>query len=311
MEAQRMSARARAGVARLAVCLAALAALPAAAQNFLWEVSSLTNRAYLFGTVHAGKLEWYPLPPAVREAFEASQALVVEADIGDEQAMNASGAAMTYPPSDSLERHVPAADYARFTALLPRYGLGLAAMSRMKPFMAASLLVFEEWARAGFLPAYGVDGYLLAKAKAEGKPVEELEGVATQMRLMDSLTDAQSTAIFEGTLTAVEDGLAREQIRAVVDAWRSGDTDGLLDAVRRYDARVKGAQAIEDQFVWSRHDAMVAKIAHGLDDTRQRRFIAVGALHLAGPRGLVARLRGRGYMVRRVFVAPPEEREAK
>jgi uncharacterized protein YbaP (TraB family) len=33
---------------------------------------------------------------------------------------------------------------------------------------------------------------------------------------------------------------------------------------------------------------------------RERVFVAVGALHLAGPRGLVETLRSRGYTVRQL-----------
>jgi uncharacterized protein YbaP (TraB family) len=54
---------------------------------------------------------------------------------------------------------------------------------------------------------------------------------------------------------------------------------------------------------------MVAKIAAWLDGPDRRRFVAVGALHLCGPRGLVELLRGRGYAVRQVFVAPPREKK--
>jgi uncharacterized protein YbaP (TraB family) len=56
---------------------------PALAESYLWEVSSLTNRLYLFGTIHAGKHDWYPLPTAVEEAFVDAKLLVVEADIAD------------------------------------------------------------------------------------------------------------------------------------------------------------------------------------------------------------------------------------
>ena len=50
--------------------LAGSPAVQPAARHYLWEVSSLTNKVYLFGTVHAGKRSFYPLPAPVREAFE-------------------------------------------------------------------------------------------------------------------------------------------------------------------------------------------------------------------------------------------------
>jgi uncharacterized protein YbaP (TraB family) len=81
----------------------------------------------------------------------------------------------------------------------------------------------------------------------------------------------------------------------------------MLDVARRYNEKVKGAAEFEEKFVWSRHPAMVEKIAGWLDGPRDRRFIAVGALHLVGPRGLVEELRKRGYDVRQLFVAPRGE----
>ena len=45
---------------------------------------------------------------------------------------------------------------------------------------------------------------------------------------------------------------------------------------------------------------MLNRIAGYLDDSRDRHFIAVGSLHLAGPRGLVELLRKRGYIVKQL-----------
>ena len=285
---------------------ATLAALGAGAQNFLWEVTGLTNHAYLFGTLHAGKPEWYPLPKAVEDAFEASPVIVVEADITDTTAMEKSAAATTYTAPDTLALHVPPEQYKRFKALLPRYSVPEAAIAQMKPFMASSLLVFAEWARRGYLPNEGVDGYLIRKAKGEVKALEEIEGIDTQLRLLDSLTDTENRNIFEGTLTALESGLTDEQIQGMVQAWQVGDPAMMLEVARRYNDKVKGAVELEDKFIWSRHPEMLQKII-GYLDSRERHFIAVGALHLCGPRGLVEQLRSRGYVVRQVFVAPRQE----
>jgi uncharacterized protein YbaP (TraB family) len=277
--------------------LLAWIALPAWAETSLWEVVSITNRAYLFGTVHAGKASWYPLPQVVESAFHESNVLVVEADITDVNALSKSANSMTYAPPDSLRRHVPADEYERYRKLLARYTIPEEAVAQSKPFLAVSLLVFSEWARAGFVPQHGVDAYLIAKAKAELKPVVEIEGVEMQVRLMESLTDEENRTIFSGTLAALEGGVTSDQINGMVEAWQKGDGKQLLEVARRYNDTVAGAKDIEEKFVWSRHEDMLKKI-DGYLASKDRHFIAVGALHLVGERGLVEQLRKRGYIVR-------------
>lgn len=278
-------------------CLIAASSL-ASAENFLWEVSSMTNRVYLFGTVHAGKKAWYPLPPAVEQAFVDSNVLVVEADITDLDAVAKASPLMTYAPPDTLAKHVKPAEYARFRKLLARYSLPEESVAQLRPFMAVSMLVFSEWARLGYMPQYGVDGYLIAKAKAETKPIVEIEGLAMQAKLIDSLTEPETRTLFEGTLTALESGLTGEQITGMVNAWQTGDPKLLLEIARKYNDTVPGAKEFEEKFIWARHDSMVAKIEGYLANSKDRHFVAVGSLHLAGPRGLVEMLRKRGYIVR-------------
>jgi len=278
----------------------ALAAAPAAAAPYLWEVLSMNNRVYLYGTVHAGRKEWFPLPREVEDAYEDSRVLVVEADITDANAAAGATSAMTYPPPDALRAHVPLEDYERFMKLLPRYRLLEPQVARMKPFMAASILVFGEWGRVGYLSQYSVDAYLLRRAKTDLKPIVELEGNAAQIALMTSFSEKEAATMFKGTLDALESGLTNEQIAGLVGAWQNGDPQLVLEIARRYNERVPGAVAIEDKFVWSRHEAMARKIEGFLTDTKQRHFIAVGALHLAGPRGLLEMLRKRGYVVRQL-----------
>jgi hypothetical protein len=291
------------GIARFLLLLAAFATLAAHAQvqpvarNFLWEVNSVGNRVYLFGTIHAGKLDWYPLPAAVEDAYADSAVVAVEADITDTKALSVTTSSMTYAPPDSLKAHVPPADYERFRKLLPRYAIPENQAIQLKPFMAVSALVFSEWGRLGYMPNLGIDSYFIRKAKADLKPIVEIEGVEAQMKLMDSLTEAEQQQIFDGTLKAIEMGLTSEQITGMVNAWQSGDPALMLEIAQRYNENVPGAKEFEEKFVWARHEAMLKKI-EGYLATRDRHFIAVGSLHLAGPRGLVEMLRKAGYIVK-------------
>jgi uncharacterized protein YbaP (TraB family) len=287
----------RSAILSLLLAVLAFGAARADAAVFLWEVIGLTNRAYLYGTVHAGKKEWFPLTKEVEDALNDSKVLVVEADVTNRAAMSA-GQSMTYAPPDTIKNHVSPEDYERFRKLLARYQLPESQVSQMKPFLAVSLLVFGEWARQGFLPQYGIDGYLISRAKAEAKPVVELEGVESQLRLMESLTEKENQTIFNGTLFALETGLSGEQINSLVKSWEAGDAENLLVIARSYNSQVKGAADFEEKFIWSRHADMLKKIDGYLTQSKDRHFIAVGALHLAGPRGLVEELRKRGYVVR-------------
>ncbi len=287
----------------LAPATAPAAAAPAAApaaRHYLWEVSSLTNRIYLYGTVHAGKASFYPLPEPVGKAFAESKILAVEADITNVEAMAKSSPAMLLTPPETLATSIPAPVYERFRRQLARFAIPEEQLAPLKPFIAASMLAFAEWGRQGYLPQYGVDLHLLTRAHAEGKRIVELEGTDEQTALMTSLGEEQQLQAFEGTLLALERGITRDQITGLVNAWQSGDAALLLDVMRSYHESVPGAKALEEKFIWSRHEAMAGKIEKWLLDGRDRVFVAVGALHLAGPRGLVELLRKRGYMVRQL-----------
>jgi uncharacterized protein YbaP (TraB family) len=291
---------------RLVLATAALAglALPALAQStpaarqYLWEVTSLTNRIYLYGTVHAGKASFFPLPEPVQKAFADSKVLAVEADITDAEAMSKGGSALMFEPPDKLANHVPAPVYERFRKQLERLGVPESQVAHMKPFVAASLLSFAEWGRQGYAANYGVDLQLIGQARKQGKRIVELEGAQAQTELMASLTEKEGQQALEGIVIALESGLSREQVTGLVNAWQSGDPNLLLEVVKAYNERIPGARELEEKFIWSRHEEMARKIEKWLLDGREPVFVAVGALHLAGPRGLVEMMRKRGYIVR-------------
>ncbi len=293
--------------------LAALLALPAAAhaqgaaapppagpRQFLWEVSSFTNKVYLYGTVHAGKAGFYPLPEAVQKAFADAQVLAVEADITDAEAMAKGGSSMIYAPPDKLSMHVPPPLYERLRALLRRLGIQERQVEPLRPFIAASLLTFTEWGRQGYQPNFGVDLHLITRAREAKMRLVELEGAQAQAQLIASLSDKEGVQALEGAVLALETGLARDHITGVVNAWQAGDPGLLLEVTRAYNDAVPGSRELEEKFIWSRHEALAGKIEAFLLSGRERVFVAVGALHLAGPRGLVEILKSRGHTVRQL-----------
>ena len=274
------------------------AATQARAELFLWEVRSMTNSAYIFGTIHAGKKEWFPLNETIEQAFAESKVLAVEADVTDLDAMAKTVSAMAYEAPDELSKHVPPEDFERFKAQVARLRLAESVTKRVKPFAAVSMLMFAEWEKAGYSPQFGIDAYLISKAKAMKKRVVEIEGVAAQSALMDSLTEEEHRRAFAGMLKALEDGLIIDQLDGMVKAWQSGDAFLMLELSRRYNEKIPGAREMEEKFIWSRHEAMLAKVEGYLNKSIEKHFIAVGSLHLAGKRGLIELLKAKGYVVK-------------
>ena len=258
----------------------------------------MTGSAWLFGTIHAGKKDWFPLAPVVEQALQDSEVVVVEADVTNVEAMAKSVSAMAYAAPDELSKHVDPKDYERFRYQAGRLRVPESSVKNLKPFTAASMLMFAEWARSGLSPEFGIDAYIISRARAYRKPVVELEGVEAQSAIMDSLTEAEHRTAFAGTLTALEDGLIGEQIEGMVKAWQLGDAFLMLELSRRYNEKIPGAREMEEKFIWSRHKDMLEKIEGYLNKSGKRHFIAVGSLHLAGNRGLVELLKSKGYVVR-------------
>jgi len=279
-------------------CILLLLAMQARAELFLWEVRSMTNSAYLFGTIHTGKKEWFPLPEPVEEAFAESRVLAVEADVTDLDAMTKTVAAMSYVAPDELSKHVTPEDFVRFKAQVARLGVDESLTKRVKPFSASSMLMFAEWESAGYSPQFGIDAYLISKAKALRKRVVEIEGVAAQAALVDSLTEQEHQRAFAGMLKALEEGIIDDQLDGMVKAWQTGDAFLMLELSRRYNEKIPGAREMEEKFIWSRHEAMLAKVEGYLNKSIEKHFIAVGALHLAGRRGLIELLKAKGYVVK-------------
>lgn len=291
-------------VASLVVAVSALLALGAAhaqadKRGFLWEIRKGTQSSLLFGTIHVGRPEFYPLPASRLNYMKRFDALVLEADVTDtaraitatqKYAMYGDGAA-------GLDKRLTPDMLKRAEAVFERNQLDPAPMMRMKPWMLGTVLALFEAAQAGYMPALSSEAYLIRLAKADSKPILEFEGIEQQFELFESVSWATQVAFLDDALKAVETRAARREINRIAQAWETADRAGLerLLAEMRSQTSV-GARFTVDTILLGRHDAMVHRIESLMADGKTYLF-AVGSLHMVGPDGLVARLRKRGYSV--------------
>ena len=268
-------------------------------RGFLYEIRKGTHASLLFGTIHVGRPEFYPLPASRLSHISRIDALVLEADITDVARATAATQkfAVYGPGEDGLDKRLPPDTLTRVEDALARNQLDARPMMRLKPWMLGSMLALLEAARAGYVQGQAAETYLSGLARAANRPILEFEGVEQQFSLFESAPWATQVAFLDEALKALESNAARREINRIVLAWETGDRPALERLLSEMQAQTSpGARFTVDTILLGRHPAMVRKIETLMADGRNYLF-AVGSLHLVGPSGLVEMLRARGYTV--------------
>ena len=284
---------------------AAFAEAPPAAVNrgALFKVQDASHTLYLFGTIHVGAPDFYPLEARVTAALERASVLALEVDPNGDpaalsQALNTYGMyASAGPPAGQ----VGPAFQARLERLLKRYAIVPSSVARMKPWLLATVLAVNEFAAQGYLPALAVDNHLSQRARERNIPVLELESMAAQMALFERLTAAQQRRFLEQGIAAIEDKQQARQASQIAQAWRKADAAALDGLARRAaaDDSLSG-RFVQKVLLEGRNPGLAEGIA-GLLARERDSVAAIGVLHLVGARSVPDLLRQRGLRVERVY----------
>lgn len=280
-------------------------------RGFLYEVSGPSNTTdatkhlYLYGTIHLGRVGSEPFNLPVVKALRQSRRLALEADPTDDATTRRLALQLgRYPDGDDLRRHVPAALMARVLAFGERNGLAAGDIARFKPWLLANMVTLRDFGDVGLDPALGSELYLSGFARARHMPIVEIEGIEAQLRLLSSLPDALQAAQLEEALQDLDDhgatdGSEGHDGKALFDLWLNGDAqagDALVADLHREEAGKPFNRYFVETLI-DRRDRIMADKAESYFALPGNTFIAVGALHLFGPAGLLAEMRRRGYRV--------------
>jgi uncharacterized protein YbaP (TraB family) len=268
-------------------------------RGLLYETSFEKNLVYVFGTIHVGKAEFYPLNVATVRALSSSAFLVVEADTQDQAVVAKQIAELTMlPSSSSLDRYVTPLLMNKVTRLLERYQFPKERAIQMKPWMLATTLATLEAKHSGYDPGWATEAFLLGFARAQKKPVIEMEGLSLQFEIFNGLSADEQLAFLEETVNEIEKGSVERRTRALADAWARGRAVDL-EKVRQ---DLRQSQSTFGKFFSTKMlDERNATMAAHIDDylhSGKPHFVAVGVLHLVGEKNIIDLLKGRGYLVR-------------
>lgn len=269
----------------------------------MWVIRDADSVIYLTGTIHIlpGNVSWRSdrLEAALKEASE------VWFELAEFAAPEGLNAAILSAYENKL-----AWDGPPLSSLLSENEATLlkAAMKRAKtpPAMATRIETMKPWyavyaigrghdVGGDYDENNGIDRALASLARANGAKIKGLETLEFQvgdmfdMNVADQLAELRFRLI---TDTAAKDRAARVADLAYV-GWARGETN-LIEAMATL---MKGA-AGTDELLGDRNEAWAGQIEEMLKGSGTS-FIAVGALHLAGPDSLLQRLKLRGIEAER------------
>jgi hypothetical protein len=269
---------------------------PRAPHPALWRIATPKATVHLFGSVHVGTPDVYPLATPIREAFRAAQTLVLEMPLdpaSEQRATQLMMEAAQYPPPDTLADHVDADTRAKLREALRASGLPARAFEPMRPWFAAVTVGLLRVQALGYTAEFGIDRHFHDLRR--DKRVDALETVEEQVAVFRELPEPLQAEMLRQTLRQLDE---MEGVLAdTFAAWRRGD-DVALDALLLAPLRQEAPDLYARLFT-QRNRRMADRLAAMLERGGSY-FVVVGAGHLVGPNSVIKMLRKRGFEIARV-----------
>jgi uncharacterized protein YbaP (TraB family) len=282
--------------------------------SMLWEVSGPGLGAnavtmHLFGSIHLGKPDFYPLHPTIEATFRAADTLVFEIDplaAADPQVALRMQLRGMLPVGQTLDDVVSPEALTSLEEVLDGFGIPLANFMAMKPWMLTLMLANVQASALGYSAQHGLESYFIAQ-KAPATGIEELESLDQQVDMLDAL---DPELLLGYSLQDFDDGAA--EMEALIAAWRCADKPALADQL--FSEMQKIEQEPEDEaragmadlyrkLYTDRNKVMADGVVRFIDSGSGTWFVVVGSAHLLGAGSVVELLEQRGYTVKPVRLA--------
>ena len=281
-----------------AASLLLLAALPASAQVlYKIEGNGLKQPSYIFGTHHLA-------PTSIIETFgadkpfESATIVVGEIDMTQNpmEMQMAMQPHMMAPADSTLTKVLPADKMPElnesFKKWAPMPGMELSMLDPMKPMVVTTMVTVGITAKEvpDYDPNEQLDSWFQKTGATQDKKIVALETAEQQAALLFDFTpiSLQAEALVE-LLTEPEKSV--ENAKTLTKAYMEQDLDAMMKLSQQDDEHPEFMEALLDK----RNADWLTKLPAIFNEGST--FVAVGALHLPGEKGVLEGLRKLGYTV--------------
>jgi len=267
-------------------------------RGVLYEVRSGSNTVYLYGTIHLGRADFYPMNAAIPRAVAASSQVYLETDIADPAAATSMATAERYPSGVTLDKKIPPTLMTKVETIFARYGVTRQEINGKRPWALANDLLTRKATEMGYDPMFAPDIYLASIAQLLGKQTSGLESIDEQIQVFKGMSEDEQRAYLEDAVSSLESGRLGTVLQASVDAWSSGGAAAIGAALQK--ERDDESIALRETMRRLLDDRNV-RMAERIDSIARSgpsAFVAVGAAHLVGRGSVVELLRKKGLSLR-------------
>ncbi len=269
------------------------------AGGMVWKIKEAP--IYIAGTLHLLKSTDFPLPPEYEEAYQATQQIYFETDLETlkkPESLAAIARSSLLPNGQNLEtilskKTVEDLKKAAVAAKIPWESI-----SKMKPWMAATMILMHDLKKKGFEPEKGVEHYFLDRALQDRKSRGGLEIFKDHLKAMNAF---DSLAIESTEQFSKEFNKTTDQLQLIINAWKSGDTVSLekltIEEIKATSPDLLVALLVDRNYRW-------VPTIKKLILLKKPTLILVGSGHLIGKENLIELLQGESLSLERLTTAP-------
>jgi uncharacterized protein len=265
---------------------------PAVAEPMVYRLTAPGYAtSYLVGTMHSEDPRVVGRMEAIAPLIGQVDRVVVEV-VPDAVTLLATTAFTLLPARDSLRDLLGRERFAAVERAVRKHGLPAASLDRLKPWAVAVMLGMPVAESGRFL-----DMEIYLEGQRQGRELAGLETAEEQLGLFDGLPLMDQLALLDA-MVKNSDRLPQD-LETLTLAYLAGDLVALDELARAHyaDLPPRLADWFDQALLQDRNRRMAERLLPMLAEGPL--LVAVGALHLAGPTGLVSALATQGFSVER------------
>lgn len=271
--------------------------------QLLWKVTGngLDAPSYIMGTHHLAPFSIMDSIAGLRQAMRETQQVYGElkmSELESPSTMQLMQKSMMIDSDTTLTTLFSPEDYATVNKFCKEnMMMDLSMAPKLKPaYLLNNVVVMAYVKHVGkFNPQEQLDTFFQSQASKNGKKVDGLETPEFQFNLLfDGASLQRQAQLLMCTLHNIDSEV--ENIKKLTDAYMRQDLRTMLEiSEQRKGNQCDPLPGEEDAMIFNRNKAWAEKLPAILKAAPT--FVAVGALHLPGEKGLLNLLKKQGYTV--------------